>query len=458
MSRRAVWREVYDRFDPERPAGVAAWRADRAQSPAEAIAESLDMPFGDPRVLLMGTVGTGKTTELLRLAEARAGKELVIFLDLERHFADVLGDAPALQHVQSWEVCFLAAMALIRVASERLGYELPEAHLRDLGRAWATLAKTTGATVAAPQIDLPTAARAMVVLTSAITPLVATPPVATGLAVGLKTLEAAAGAVKWALPVGVGKRALPDQDSDMQTLLACVNVLVGLVQKQSSRVLLILDGLDRIRDLDRAKALFVESQMIAQLACPIVVCGPFALRHDPAITAVRRFTEIRVLVNEPVLLEANPVQHGPGVRFFCELFDRRTADLAAPALLPRPLLEQLAYRSGGRARDFVRFIRELAKVAWQADAPAATEAQVARVLDEQRRLRETGLHKGHIRLLEAIAEDPRHELPEGELAQELLSYGSLLPYPNESEWYYPHTLLTMNLVRPTSGRQAAPSA
>jgi hypothetical protein len=51
----------------------------------------------------MGTVGTGKTTELLRLAEARAGKELVVFLDLDRHFSDVLGDAPALQHVHSDE-------------------------------------------------------------------------------------------------------------------------------------------------------------------------------------------------------------------------------------------------------------------------------------------------------------------------------------------------------------------
>jgi hypothetical protein len=390
----------------------------------------------------------------LRLAETRGGKELVIFLDLERHFADVLGDAPALQHVQSWEVCFLAAMALIRVTSERLGLELPDSHLRDLARAWAALARTTGATATPPQIDLSAAARSMVVLTSAVAPIVTAAPLAAGIAAGLRTLEAAAGALKWSLPVGVGKRSLPDQDTEMQTLLACVNVLIGLVQKQSSRVLLILDGLDRIRDLERAKALFVESQMLAQLACPLVICGPFALRHDPAITAVRRFTEIRVLVNEPVLLHDDPDQHGPGVRFFCELFDRRTSDLGARDLVTRPLLERLAYRSGGRARDFVRFIRELAKLAWQADAPAATEALVQRVLDEQRRLRETGLHKGHIRLLEAIAEDWRHELPEGELAQELLSYGSLLPYPNESEWYYPHPLLTMHLVRPK--RTASP--
>jgi hypothetical protein len=72
---------------------------------------------------------------------------------------------------------------------------------------------------------------------------------------------------------------------------------------------------------------------------------------------------------------------------------------------------------------------------------------VQKVLDHQRRLRETGLHKGHIELLEEIANDPEHQLPANPLAQELLSYQTLLPYPNESEWYYPHPLLTMHLVR-----------
>jgi hypothetical protein len=157
-------------------------------------------------------------------------------------------------------------------------------------------------------------------------------------------------------------------------------------------------------------------------------------------------------VNEPVLLQADPTQPGPGVPFFCELFDKRVADLDAPDLVPPGLVQRLAYRSGGRARDFVLFIRTLAEAAWQEDASVATEALVRTVLDTWRRQREMGLHKGHIQLLEEIAADPEHRLPNSPLAQELLSYGTLLPYPNESEWYFPHPLLTMNLVKVPGSR------
>src|SRR5262245_19375805 len=106
MSRRAVWEILMDRFDPKVPVRKEAWRASRERSPAAAIVRSLDVPRGIPRVLLTGTVGTGKTTELLRIAEARTAKEFVVFLSLERHFHEVVGDLPALQNVSAWEVCF----------------------------------------------------------------------------------------------------------------------------------------------------------------------------------------------------------------------------------------------------------------------------------------------------------------------------------------------------------------
>jgi hypothetical protein len=225
-----------------------------------------------------------------------------------------------------------------------------------------------------------------------------------------------------------------------------VNVLVGLVQKQSRRVLFVIDGLDVIEDVERARSLFIDSQMIARLACPSVVCGPFALRHHPMTASVRRSTP-RVLVNEPVLLQSAPKEHGPGVGFFCELFDKRVSDLHLPDLCPRPLLERLAYFSGGRVRDFIKFIRSLAELAWEDAAPSATDTLVGKVLRERRLEREMGLTKGHIQLLQEVADDPAHALPDGPVAHELLKYQTLLPYPNESEWYYPHPLLTMHLIR-----------
>jgi hypothetical protein len=254
--------------------------------------------------------------------------------------------------------------------------------------------------------------------------------------------------------VGHTKHDLSDQEREVQTIRNCVNILVGLAQSQARRVLFIIDGLDRVREFDRAKALFIDSQMIAELACPLVVCAPWALRHHIATPAVRGFDDVLVLVNEPVLMQSDPSKYGNGVPFFCDLFQRRINDLHCGELINRALLEQLAYRSGGRARDFVRLIRVVADEVLNANVAVASDEIIEKALDKVRRLRERGLHRGHLRLLEEVAADPKHRLPEGPLAQELLIYGTLLPYPNKVEWYYPHPLLMMHLLKVPS----APSA
>jgi hypothetical protein len=232
----------------------------------------------------------------------------------------------------------------------------------------------------------------------------------------------------------------------MQSLLAAVNTILGIVQQRYRRAIIIIDGLDRIRDFARAKSLFLESEMIAQLACRLVVCGPFALRSHPATSAIPRFSKVTVLVNEPVMKKHAPKEYGPGVPFFCDLYRRRVADMDVAGLIPQETLDLLAYSSGGRARDFVKLIRSLAERGWLKDAASATPEIVDAVIDEARRLIETGLDAGHDEVLAQAVRNPQ-QLPAGEAARELLSYGHLLPYPNEAEWYYPHPLLLKRLER-----------
>lgn len=442
MSRRPIWKTLIERFDPETPVQEKAWRASRSRSPAQVICERLDIPVGIPRVLVTGTVGTGKTTELYRIAEERTAKEFVVFVDLERHFSDVVGDAPSLQHISSWEVCFLMGVALLRAAEEQLHFELPKTHSDDLQRAWSALAKVTSSGDS-PSFDVAALAKSMIVLASSALPGAGAP-----VELGLKVLEKASDSMKWSIPFGRSQRPMADQERPVQALLACVNTIIGLVQQRGSRVLLVIDGLDRIRDFSRAKELFLDSRLISLLDCPMVVCGPFARSHHPATAAIRGFYDVPPLVNEPVLLKDDPRQKGPGVAFFRELFDLRSRDLSTGgAVISEAQLDKLAYYSGGRAREFVTFVRRLAELGWQKDVDAATDEIIDRVLDERRKHRETGLHTGHIRVLEEIARDPKHRLPEDPLAQDLLSYGHLLPYPNESEWYYPHPLLLLHLLQ-----------
>jgi hypothetical protein len=364
----------------------------------------------------------------------------------------VVGDEQALQDISSWEVVFLVGLAVARAAKELLPYPLPEQHLDDLYKAWNKAAKATNTPMPQAQLDVGALAKSMVVLASAGLTLAA-PAAAVG-AGGLQVLEAAtrvaeagAGALKWQLPIGRSQRRLTDQDDQVQSLLGAVNVIIGHVQSKAHRMLVLVDGLDRILDFERAEALFLRSELIAQLACRTVVAGPFALHSHPAKGAIPRFSKSCVVFNEPVMRKGNEREPGPGVAFFCDVFRRRIADLAAADLVPNDLLERLAYYSGGRVRDFVKLVRALAEQGWIDDAEQASRPLIDRVLDEQRRLLETGLDAGHIEVLERAAGDPRRLIPADPRARELLDYGKLLPYPNESEWYFPHPLLTMHLVR-----------
>ncbi len=454
-SAREIWAEILNRFDPERVT-PRAWRADRDGSPAAQIIASLDRQTSPPgKVLLLGTIGSGKSTELYRIAEARAqkGDEFVIVLDLVRHFQTTVGDIQALQNVSSWEVCFLAGLALIRAAKEQLDYDFAPEHLSQLADAWTQLARASQAPgTTLPTIDILTVIKSLTLMASTAAAPVA---VAAGASLttgamaagGFKVLSEIASAGKWALPIGrKGTKRFDDQDELMETLVDKVNLLLGTFQQWNRRVLLVIDGLDRIVDAEPAKSLFLRSQMIARIDCALVVCAPFVLRNDKSVTEACGF-RLRTLHNAPVLDHANPKNHGPGVRFLGEVFRCRVRDLGAETFIPPPLLDELAYYSGGRSRDFVKSIGMLAERGWDDNVSVATAAHVDDVIKEARQLVEIGMHRGDIDALHEIAKDPDHRLPDGDIARELLTYGRLLPYPNESEWFYPHPLLTLSLVR-----------
>ncbi|WP_437951038.1 hypothetical protein WME98_09660 [Sorangium sp. So ce296] len=447
---RDVWNELRTRFDVEEWQIPDEWRADRTDSPAGKILRELDRPAAPrtaPMFLLSGTIGTGKSTELWRIADerARAGAELVVFVDLVRHFQNAFGSTEALQHISSWEVCFLCGVALIRAAQDQ-GYRWSPDSVQGLADAWSALAGVALPPGAAPpSIDVFAAAKSMVLFAS--TAASALAPEAGAAVTVVKSLAELASAGKWSLPMAKkDTRRIEDQDPLMQSLVDRVNVLLGEFRQWSRPVLFVIDGLDRIVSFERAEALFLHSQMLARLQAPLVVCAPFALRNHLATSEVRRFKP-RILHNVPVLDHADPTRPGPGVAFFRDLFQRRVHGLGAEHLVPQPLLERLAYYSGGRARDFVRTIRMLADYGYDDAAPVATEAMVEEVIKEARQLIEGGVDKGHVALLESVARDPKHELPDNQTARELLTYARLLPYPNESEWFYPHPLLMISKVR-----------
>lgn len=226
---------------------------------------------------------------------------------------------------------------------------------------------------------------------------------------------------------------------------------IGKLQLHHRPITLIIDGLDRITRVETARELFVDSGMLGALACnAIILAAPISLRHEGYAGQVRDF-EPRPLVNFPVLGHDDPRQEGPGVALCVEAWRHRTRDLdPEQTRFPEPLLRRLAWCSGGRMRDLVRLVRMVAEHAWDRSLEVVDEAAVEAAIDERRRVVEEGLNQRHLELLRSVMDDPQHLLPADERTLELLTNLWLLPYPNESIWWFPHPLLTQKLL-PLSG-------
>lgn len=445
MSYQDRWQQIAKRFDPQ-TLPLPEWCIERTGSPANAILGRLSLPpsLGVAHILLHGTVGTGKTTELHRIAQERAKDDLVVFLDVEGYF-EALGDKPALQRVSAWEVCFLAAMSLVARAQDQLNARFDPQHLQAVGKAWENLARATS-TTPAPALDVAAFTRGLLTTAALIlNPFGTSLSIAT--AGGLVATSAVLDGVKdWKVPAGKAKQSLGDQAAEIQHLLNAVNVLIGEVQRNHKRVLFIVDGLDRIRDLDRAAELFVESTILLRLIAPIVVTAPLILRNHTLRAGIEGWRS-EVLVNEPVVGKLDPKEKGPGVPVMRKLFQRRVSDLG-PDHLSEEQIDRLAIYSGGRAREFVILVREVALQAFVADVARAEDGMIDEAIEFARRHREAGLHRGHIAVLEEVMRDVDRRMPSSDLTANLLATFALLPYPNKSEWFYPHPLLTLSLLHP----------
>ena len=442
MDSRDFWREIYARFNPEEPARDPAWRVERPYSPANRILSDLRRPFGDKRFLVYGTIGSGKTTELLWLASQRARDEIVIFVDLHTHFQRQVGDPEALEHVMPWEAVFLIGLAVYQTGEGLLSHRWSA---EDRSALHDAAARFVGQD-AQPRLDIAKLAASMVTLAAAPAALaLGGSALVTG---ALTALGAAAGALGWEFPIGLaGRAAVPDQEERAQRLLHAVNRLIATLQTRNRPITLIVDGLDRITRVETVNELFIGSSLLGSLAChATIIAAPISLRHEGFASQVRGF-EPRPLANFPVLLHDDPRQQGPGVALCVEAWRQRTLDLdPEQRRFPETLLRTLAWCSGGRMRDFVRLIRMVAEYAWDAELQAADDAVLNRVIDDRRRVVEEGLNQRHLELLRMVIDDPRHLLPADERTIELLNNQWLLPYPNESVWWFPHPLLTRKLL------------
>ncbi len=460
-----TWREIYRCFDPNEPVFDPSLRAPRDPSynRVEQLGRHLTSDLEKRRFIVTGGVGSGKTTELLQVARKICTQRLVVYIDLWSNLSSSrLNARVAFDHLQTWEVLGLMGLALLRAGQERFGHQFGDepAMLQK-----ALQALQGEAPAGSPvEIDVAKLLKSLSVIAGGALggALAGTPGALAGMAVtggvvgpatvetGLQILKAVGESFSWKWRLGVpGRGRAPDQDTRVQDVLYAVNAIVMSLQgAYARRLVLVIDGLDRVRDEATFEGLFVESSLLRELPCDLVVALDLALveRHNGC---PRQFDRRFPLANVPVARADWPEEHGNGIPFFADVVRRRLLAIGAaqhPEALPEAVIARLAWCSGGRLRDFMRLVRLVAEEALMSDASSTDVLE--QVVNEARLDKEAGLNRTQLDLLQKVLDDPDHRLPGDPGALELVGRQLLLAYPNSSTWYLPHPLLMLNLLHP----------
>jgi len=460
------WEEFEVVFDPEKPVEQPRLFAERERkySAVASIVRGL-RPEAKTRskYLLTGTQGNGKTSELIHCAAELAKTRIVVRVDIWDHLTLTVGEPAALERLEPWELVSVVGTAIFRAGTE-LGQNWTKPETKAVEKALAEL--HSDGSQNPPKVDLVTLARGIAVAVGGIAGAFIGGPSGTALGslVGEQTVKTAtslvttaADATSWTLPIGQSRRRSSDQDPKVQALLSAVNRLIMSLHETLKRPLvLILDGLDRLRDEERVSALFVRSDLLSRLICDAIVTAPMlAMRVEAPLISNFKHKD---LGNIPVVDRDAPERLRPHITFFTDLARRRinlireTLDAEGIACpddpLPKAQLDRLAYLSGGVVRDFVRLVRLASSEALDTGAEQISKEHIEPAIRELRLRYEWMINADEIAVLRRVMDDPSRRLPGGELARSLLRQKRLLPYPNDSTWYYPHPLLTLGVLRP----------
>ena len=354
----------------------------------------------DDKTLFTGTRGSGKTTELHRLEEALRQDHLTVFMDVEELLN--LGD------IQYTDLLVLLGLAVFRVARQA-GFGANEKMVAEL-RFWYEehiLEQEKGVLSAELKAELDVA------------------------------IARISGQVKADAPRRQRIRA--QAQTHLSDLLKRLNDLLWeLRNKVAQRILVIVDGLDKVYNLNQVRDLFLQgAKALLEPACRIIYTVPFALSYTNDFRQVSSsFTRFRELPNVKTH-EADGRAYEPGAEMLRAILHRRMH----PALLTTEAANQLIAHSGGLIRELISLTRSslIAARRSRGDRGPIQLADVELAIQQVQNAYSAFLTEAHYQELARILRGGQFK--NSDVARELIHNLSLLAYNGGPVWWGVHPIV-----------------
>lgn len=390
-------------FDPQRPLETSelnAYYVARPHAPLEPMKTYLRVNRQPVKVLFSGHRGSGKSTELTRLAK-----------DLENEFFIVRFSARALNlaDLNYVDIMLACAAALFREATDKARkVPIPAKLWKDVYD-WLTSEITIETTVVRPKSG---------------------------------SASAKINAVMFSIEGKYGKETVTRTTMRerlfprLSDLIDQVNIVCkGIEQVTGRRPLIICEDIDKT-DLAHARDLFFDhATTLSSPACSILYTFPIALCYSSQFPERLGDYSYHFLLPNISLYKMDDTPNLEGRNVLKEVILRRLAE----KVFVDDSLEMIITLSGGLLRDLIRLVRDSALIALTEGKPSITTEIVRRVVAEMGNAYRRSLLPEHYEALRKARESK--QISSDESTRQLLENLSLLEYRNTVAWCNVHPIV-----------------
>jgi hypothetical protein len=444
------WRPIINDFNPVgeiRPDEVARFFVDRKENdPQRSRVQRLKLSFLNAqgqakpyKALLTGHIGSGKSSELMRLGQEMANDFFVVWFDADlslaidtaNHFDVLMGmglaiyaTAEAAQLKPDKRLAQKLIDSLAKFVETQEGREEASLKLSELLKQVFAITFVAGAgALGGPPAAL--VAGAFVVGANEI----------------LKTTR---------LELNVSDKLVKilELPPNRQEVIGALNQIIEQVSRKAQKPLLIItDGLDKI-SATRARVLFASSTLLTEPASALIYAAPVELYHRlPAGQAKNLFNEFKILPNLPVhqrpptgenwQVERTPNEEGLKVMRRVVAKRLEAHNKSPDEVITPEALGLMTRMSGGVMRQLIHYFQEAATSAQSLKQLRINEAMVQGVIDEHRLEITPQLSHDHSEALRRVLQQGKLGGGQQEaLEDDLLHSVHLLSYQDDRHFWF----------------------
>ncbi|MBI3797568.1 MAG: HEAT repeat domain-containing protein [Deltaproteobacteria bacterium] len=389
-------------FDPVPPSRLDQWFVERPNRTAEYLVRLLSPERLPGRHILVGQPASGKSSELTKLA-AELQKQydaLVVRFDMT--------DNTDVERANPVEVLFLMGAAIFKVAAAELPKDRqPDRQLlENLKGGLETLVQTHTANTKY-MVNLDKLLGGLVVFGGAA--LAGPVGAAVGAAASQMIVQTIAEKfMPFRFTSGTNTQVVRklEVEPQIEAMVEVLNQIIDDVRSRTDRPLILLvDGLDKLRDVDVISLNFLEKKFLNSPAYSVLYTGPLDLYYSPQFGEVR--TRFPIVPFPHVKLHARDNHNQPDDRGYdvmqMVVFRRlESLGLTPQGVIADEALAMLITGSGGVMRDLIRLIQSAALQAEIAGKDSIEKPEAAKALNELRRQLMAQLTPEYHEVLQAV--------------------------------------------------------